>query len=41
MPIWLGENDHREPYPSEHGIQFEPADTLFLWQKFAEQFREE
>ena len=24
-PIWLGENDHRAPYPGDHGILFEPA----------------
>ncbi len=23
MVIWLGENNHREPYPNDHGIQFE------------------
>ena len=23
MEIWLGKNNHREPYPGDHGIQFE------------------
>jgi hypothetical protein len=22
LPIWLGENDHREPFPGDHGIRF-------------------
>lgn len=25
MPIWLGEHDHRTPYPGDHGIHFEPV----------------
>lgn len=24
MEIRLGKNDHRHPYPGDHGIQFEP-----------------
>ena len=26
IPILIGENDHREPYPGDNGIQFEPLD---------------
>jgi hypothetical protein len=26
LPIWLGENDHRKPYPGDHGIRFEAVD---------------
>lgn len=25
LPIWEGQNTHREPYPGDHGIQFEPV----------------
>lgn len=28
MPIWDGTNDHRQPFPGDNGIQFEPVE---LW----------
>ena len=26
LEIWMGENNHRAPYPGDHGIQFEPVE---------------
>jgi hypothetical protein len=26
IPIWEGDNDHKKPYPGDHGIQFEPLE---------------
>lgn len=25
LTIWMGENSHSQPYPGDHGIQFEAA----------------
>ena len=25
LEIWLGKNTHQQPYPGDHGIQFEPV----------------
>ena len=25
LPIWLGEHEHRTPFPGDHGIRFTPA----------------
>jgi hypothetical protein len=27
MEIWKGQNDHREPFPGDGGIVFEPIDV--------------
>ncbi len=27
LEIWNGDNDHKKPYPGDHGIQFEPIRT--------------
>lgn len=34
LEIWLAENDHRDPYPGDHGIQFEPVDTEYARKRF-------
>jgi len=25
--IWVGQNEHRHPYPGDHGIRFEPIEA--------------
>lgn len=30
LEIWMGENPHREPYPGDRGIQFEPIQRPVL-----------
>ena len=28
LEIWMGVNNHRTPFPGDHGIQFEPKPSL-------------
>lgn len=28
LPIWLGESNHRSPYPGDHGVQFTPISSV-------------
>ncbi len=34
LEIWRGQNNHQQPYPGDHGIQFEPVDTPHMREKF-------
>ena len=36
LEIWLGHNDHRLPYPGDHGIQFQPVDTEYARRRFGQ-----
>jgi hypothetical protein len=43
MEIWLGQNDHRQPYSGDHGIRFTPmtAEDIAALEQRLEELRAE